>query len=147
MADSIRERMLQAIFTALNGAGKPPGLTVERSRRQSLELAQLPMMSIELGDTENSLPGENRRSPLVESRTDVLVISRVRGLDAGLDALYKWARKAIMGDPSLGGLALGVTEASSRIDAENSSDADRTVETTVFRVRYVASRFDAEKQS
>jgi hypothetical protein len=146
MAESIRERILQAIFNALDGPGKPAGLKVTRSRRQAIEKDELPLMSVELGDTENTVPGENRRAPLLESQTDVLVISRVLGLDTALDPLYRWARLAIMADPSLGGLALGITEVSSRVDTDDTPDADRTVETTIFRVRYVTSRFDAEKQ-
>ena len=35
MADSYTERVLQAVVAALDGAGKPTGVTVNRSRRQS----------------------------------------------------------------------------------------------------------------
>ncbi len=145
MADSIRERILAAMVAALNAAGKPAGLTVNRSRRQSIETVQLPMMSVYFAGQENSLPGENRRAPLMDRQMNVHVISRVIGADIALDPLYKWTVKALMTDQTLGGLALAITETSSEADTDDTSDADRTVETIVFRVRYITNRVDAEK--
>jgi hypothetical protein len=147
MADSITERILQAIVAALNGPDKPGGLVVNRSRRQSIETSQLPMMSVQLLRYEDSLPGENRRSPIADVEMEVHVICRVLGDEGALDPLRKWAVRALMADPSLGNLALGIRRVFGEVDTDDTSDANRTVETIVFRVRHTTSRFNLENKA
>ncbi len=147
MADSYTERLLQAVVAALDGAGKPAGLTVNRSRRQSIEKSQLPMISVYPIREEVTRATDNRRSPLVERRLRVEVKCRVVGDDQANDALRKWAVQSVMADQSLGGLALEITEESTDWDADDATDADYSVAAVDFVVRYSTSRFDPENKS
>lgn len=147
MADSYTERILQAVVAALDGAGKPTGLTVNRSRRQSIEKAQLPMASVYPIREEVELATESRRSPITVRALRVQVKCRVVGDDQANDALRKWAVKAVMADQSLGGLSLEITEESTDWDADDASDADYSVAAVDFLVRYSTSRFDLESKA
>lgn len=147
MADSYTERVLQAVVTALDGAGKPAGLTVNRSRRQSIEKDQLPMISVYPIREEVTRATDNRRSPLVERNLRVQVKCRVVGDDKDNDALRKWAVQSVMTDQSLGGLALEIIEESTEWDADDATDADYGVAAVDFVVRYSTSRFNLENKS
>lgn len=147
MADSYTERVLQAVVAALDGAGKPAGVTVNRSRRQSIEKSQLPMISVYPIREEVTRATDNRRSPLVERRLRVEVKCRVVGDDQDNDALRKWAVQSVMADQSLGGLALETTEESTDWDADDAADADYSVAAVDFVVRYSTSRFNLENKS
>ncbi len=147
MADSITELILQAVVTALDGAGKPAGVTVNRSRRQSLEKSQLPMISVYPIREEVTRATDNRRSPLVERRLRVQVKCRIVGDDQANDALRKWAVQSVMADQSLGGLALEIVEESTDWDADDATDADYSVAAVDFVVRYSTSRFNLENKS
>ncbi len=144
MADSYRERLLQAIVAALNGSGKPAGTTVNRSRRRPVELTELPMISVYPIREEKAVPGENRRSPIIERTLRVQVKSRVVGEDAALDPHGKWVVAALLADPSLGDLALDVAEDATDWDADDATDADYSVDATDFLVRYRTSRKNLE---
>lgn len=148
MADSFTERILQAVVTALDGVGKPAGLTVNRSRRQSIEKSQLPMISV-YPIREDAQPAtENaRRSPVMDRSLRVQVMCRIVGDDRANDLLRKWAVQSVMADPSLGGLALGITEESTDWDADDATDADYSVAAMDFLVRYTTSRYDLEKKT
>lgn len=147
MAVSYTERILQAVVAALNGANKPAGVTVNRSRRQSIEKSQLPMISVYPIREEVTRATDNRRSPLVERRVRVEVKCRVVGDDQANDALRKWAVQSVMADQSLGGLALEITEQSTDWDADDATDADYSVAAMEFVVRYSTSRFNLENRS
>ncbi len=147
MADSITELILQAVVTALDGSGKPVGVTVNRSRRQSLEKSQLPMISVYPIREEVTRATDNRRSPLVERRLRVQVKCRIVGDDQANDALRKWAVQSVMADQSLGGLALEIVEESTDWDADDATDADYSVAAVDFVVRYSTSRFNLENKS
>jgi len=148
VADSYTERILQAVVAALDGAGKPAGLTVNRSRRQSIEKNQLPMISVYPIREEAQPATENaRRSPVMERNLRVQVKCRIAGDDKANDPIRKWAVQSVMADPSLGGLALGITEESTDWDADDATDADYSVAAIDFLVRYTTSRYDLEKKT
>lgn len=147
MADSFTERVLQAVVAALDGAGKPAGVTVNRSRRQSIEKSQLPMISVYPIREEVTRATDHRRSPLVERRLRVEVKCRVVGDVQDNDALRKWAVQSVMADQSLGGLALEIVEESTDWDADDATDADYSVAAVDFVVRYSTSRFNLESKS
>jgi len=132
---------------ALNGAGKPAGVTVNRSRRQSIEKSQLPMISVYAIREEVTRATDTRRSPLVERRLRVQVKCRIVGDDQANDPLRKWAVQAVMADQSLGGLCTEITEESTDWDADDGTDADYSVAAVDFLVRYVTSRFNLENKT
>ena len=147
MADSITERILQAVVAVLDGTGKPAGVAVNRSRRQSIEKPQLPMISVYPVREEVTRATDNRRSPLVERRMRVQVKCRVVGDDQANDALRKWVVRSLMADQSLGGLALEISEESTDWDADDATDADYSVAAVDFVVRYTTSRFNLENKA
>jgi hypothetical protein len=134
-------------MAALDGAGKPAGLTVNRSRRQSIEKDQLPMISVYAIREEVTRATDNRRSPLVERNLRVQVKCRVVGDDKDNDVLRKWAVQSVMADQSLGGLALEIAEESTDWDPDDATDADYSVAAVDFVVRYSTSRFNLENKS
>jgi hypothetical protein len=147
VADSYTERVLQAVVAALDGASKPAGVTVNRSRRQSIEKSQLPMISVYPIREEVARATDHRRSPLVERKLRVQVKCRVVGEDWDNDALRKWAVQSLMADQSLGALALEIIEESTDWDADDATDADYSVAAVDFVVRYSTSRFNLENKS
>jgi hypothetical protein len=147
VADSLTEQVLQAVVAALDGAGKPAGVTVNRSRRQSIEKDDLPMISVYPIGEEVTRATDNRRSPVVERRLRVEVKCRVVGDDQANDALRKWAVQSVMADQSLGGLALEIVEESTDWDADDATDADYSVAAVDFVVRYTTSRFNLENKA
>ena len=147
MADSYTERVLQAVVAALDGAGKPAGVTGNRSRRQSIEKSQLPMISVYPIREDVTRATDNRRSPLVERRLRVQVKCRVVGDDKDNDPVRKWAVQSVMADQSLGGLALEIMEESTDWDADDATDADYSVAAVDFVVRYTTSRSNLENKS
>lgn len=145
MSDSRTELILQAIVAALDGEGKPSGLTVNRSRRQAVPPADLPMISVYPLREEIKKPADNRRSPVKDRHLLVGLRCRAQGLDDAADPLRQWAVAALESDPSLGGLALDAAEESGEWAAADASDADFTVAEMSFSVRYITARADLTK--
>jgi len=143
MADSITERILQAVIAALDGPGKPNGTKVDRSRRLPVDARELPRISLERLDEGVTPATGTRTSQLRDRRLRVAVVSRVAGPDEDLDAFSQWAITALEADPSLGGLALGIEEQA--VDWEkDEKDArfDYSAEARIFEIRYATRRDD-----
>jgi hypothetical protein len=142
MSESRTELILQAIVAALDGEGKPEGVTVNRSRRQAVNADELPMISVYPLREEVRKPADNRRSPVKDRHLFVGIRCRAQGLDDAVDPLRQWAVTALESDPSLGGLALDTGEESGEWAATDASDADFSVAEITFSVRYVTARAD-----
>jgi len=140
MADSRTELIIQAIVAALDAGGKPSGSTVNRSRRQSVEPAELPMFSVYPIREETKLAHENRRSGIADRTLSVRIRCRAAGADAALDPLRQWVVAAMHADLSLGGLAINVIEQSAEWAAAGESDGDYSVCEMDFSVRYTTAR-------
>lgn len=146
MANSRGENILIFLLAALNGAGKPPDLTVNRSRRRPLDNAELPMLSLYAVREEVARATSSRTSPTVERTLRVQVRCRVVGQDDAVDPLRAWAVKAVMADRSVGGLALATTEDSTEWEADDASDADYSIGSVDFLIRYTTNAGDLEKK-
>ncbi|KKM22239.1 hypothetical protein LCGC14_1627390 [marine sediment metagenome] len=146
MANTRGENILIFLAAALNGAGKPPGLTVNRARRRPLDNAELPMMSLYPVREEVARATSSRTSPTVERTLRVQVRCRAVGQDAAVDPLRAWAVKAVMADRSLAGLALATTEDSIEWESDDASDADYAIASVDFLIRYTTNAGDLEKK-
>lgn len=120
MADSIRERILQAVVAALQvdsivlpgGAllAKPAGLTVHRFRHIPLERDELPSAVVYLGS--EPVGRETAAPPIVEREMIFRVELRSEGepSDRVLDPYVTWVVAALQADPTLGGLVRKLEE-------------------------------------
>jgi len=112
---TIREQIVQAIVAALN-TDRPDGIPeTVRTREESPEPDQLPMLTFYQGDDDvapahKSEPGTGRRHGAVVKRMlvgklDALGKAGAVPADAAVDPLLAWGTKAIAGAGRLGGLA------------------------------------------
>ena len=104
------------------------------------------MVSIYAVREEVARATANRTSPTVDRTLRVQVRSRVKGQDDVLDPLRAWVVKAVMVDRSLGGLALGITEDSTDWETDDASDADYSIASVDFLIRYTTNAGDLEKK-
>ena len=147
---SIREQIIQAVVAALDGSGKPAGLTVHRYRTRPLEKDDLPAQVVYPAGTGGAVAETVR---LYGGTNDVLrelrvrIESRVMGAqpDQLLDPLYIWAVKAVMSDPTLGGLAHEIREEATSFDAVEFEQPVGASATDII-VEYVTSQDDPEIQ-
>jgi hypothetical protein len=147
MAESRTEQILQAIVAALDAVGGPAGVAVNRSRRQTVNRDELPMLSVYPLMEDVKRATENRRSPVTDRSLLFQVRCRAEGEDGALDPLRQWTVQTFHADPSLGGLALEMLEVSTEWAAADASDADYSVAEMSFRVRYATGRGDLTKQA
>lgn len=111
---SIRQRIVDAVVARLDGAGKPPGLAVHRSRGISVDQDELPAMVVYLLAQRTQRVG-GRAGPLSAHALTLRVECRVKGAvadeaDVLLEPLIGWAVKALLGEPTLGGLVNSLEE-------------------------------------
>lgn len=138
---SIRETILTAAVSQLQGAGKPAELTVERFRVFQVENGSLPFMVVRPVQEEVRLATQNRLSPLVERDLRLAVECWAQAgtglsVDQALDPVLTWAVKALVGigNGTLGGLAISVTEDAVEWDGEAAQNYGRC--TATFTIRY-----------
>lgn len=151
MADSRRELILQNTFTALDGAGKPAGVVVNRSRRQSIEDDELDMISLYAGGPQR--PHEQvdkarpmRNSPILERRLQFTVRCRVQGTDAAVDPLAQWVVTSISQHIFPSQLLIEQPEEiGSEWDFAEGSKSDYTVLDIFYSARYATARGDLTK--
>jgi len=120
---SKRELVLRAVEAALNGAGKPQGLTVFRHRTAPLDFFELPALVIFLGAEQPSLISHDPL--LVERRLLLRIEARAIGepADAVLDAALSWVVRALLSDPALSELVQSISEQKTVWDSEPSEEA------------------------
>ena len=97
---------MQAVITALNGVGKPVGLTVHRYRLRPLTRDQLPAVAVYLL-TQRTTRVAHRASNLEKSELMVGLQFRVESdtPDMTLEPHLVWAEQALVADRTLGGIA------------------------------------------
>lgn len=112
-----------AVLTALDGPGKPAGLSVHRARARPIERDTLPALAVyravpPLGGESETVQRLDH-DPGVERAMNVRVEIRVAGEepDPLIDPIYAWVVRALRADPTLGGLVLDVEEIRSSDDA------------------------------
>jgi hypothetical protein len=106
---SIRKEILLAIATALNGSGKPPAVTVHRTRARPITADQLPAIVVyRINEPTRRFDGEHGgvadRRLIVRCECRVKLLDDGAALDDALDVLTSWVVQAVMQDPTLGGL-------------------------------------------
>lgn len=142
---SVRERILQAVEAALNATGKPVELTVFRHRTLPLEDEDLPAAVVLLGRETVTL---STSAPVTVTRTlpiRVEVSALGEPADAVLDPYLVWVVRALMREPTFGGLVQALTETGSAWRAEASDDpmAEGAV---AFEIAYETLETDPEAQ-
>jgi hypothetical protein len=146
---SKRESLLLSIVTALNALGKPAGLAIHRSRTRPLTQDALPacvvyVLSEQASRGDGPHGYKARRALLVRVECRVAVIGAdVTPPDAALDALTSWTVKAMMADPSWGGLAHNTQEVSTTWDAEE-TDAVYAAAAVDFSLDYITAAGDPD---
>jgi hypothetical protein len=105
---SRRDLILDALLTTLDGAGKPTGLTVSRSRTTAFASTQLPGQAIYAVSEqiiERTARGMDNKT-LVKRRLTIYVETRVAAgvttTDQALDQYLSWAVQALCAVQSVG---------------------------------------------
>jgi hypothetical protein len=123
---SIRDRLIDALFAALNsstpaGAGtvpKPASLLVVEERLHPNEQSQLPVIGLYFEDEEpQPLEKQRYKAPTITNELGVELQYRALASVPGqavqkprkvIDPLYLWAMQQMGADESFGGLAMGI---------------------------------------
>jgi hypothetical protein len=144
---SIRSQILTFLISALNGAGKPSGVTVEKFRLDSLEPSQLPSMIVYpiQESVERALP--ELRSPVVNRTLTVRIECRASGAspsDEMVDAMLTWVVKSCLADRTLGKLAKDTQETLLEWTASGAPDADYARGNIELTILYATQTIDPE---
>ncbi len=103
MADSAAKQLLAAVVAALDGAGKPAGLTIHKWRTRPIERDGLPAIVVYYRKEDAGLIAERARV----SRRILRFTCEVRVTDAvpddALDPYINWCVASLMADQTLGG--------------------------------------------
>jgi hypothetical protein len=135
ITDKILARIAANLTTAATGL-----MTVNRSKQRPNELSELPLAIVRpLKEMVNKI-GHSIRVPGVERTLTVGVIVRAEGQDADLDPYRTLVIQSVMGDLSVGGLAIEVNETEHNWENEEATDADYTQDVIAFEVRYQTAR-------
>jgi len=156
-----RSRIITAVVAALEGPGKPAGLSVVRRTTLAAECDDLPriMVSRVKELTLKAFP-QQLRSPLSDRHLTVrldLWVSAAESLDAepdpaadpdpeeALEPLLAWATSAMLADASWGGLAIDTTEDATEweIDDDLSSTGHAWMD---FTIRFSTKTADQEQK-
>lgn len=146
---SIRSQILAFLVSALNGAGKPSGVTVEKFRLDSLEPTNLPSLIIYpiQEQVERALP--ELRSPIVNRVLTVRIECRAVGVspvtpDEMVDTMLTWVVKSCLADRTLGKLATDTQETLLEWTASGNPDADYAKGNIELTIRYTTKTVDPE---
>lgn len=106
---SRREAVIEAVVSALNGAGKPSELTIHRSRTRPIDKDDLPVQIVYI--ISETLP-TTYGVPAVDREVLIAVETRVVGNppDEALDPYLSWTIQALLPDHTLDGTALNIIE-------------------------------------
>lgn len=150
---TIRNQILDAIVSRLNGAGKPAALTVARFPVSNIEEASLPHVAVVPGRESVDRPSDKMRAyPVRERRLTVRVECRAKasgisqGPDEALDPLVAWTTKALLADATLGSLALECEESEISWQGDE-SDHRFGLAIVSFVVRYKTNSQDQEMKA
>lgn len=140
MADPIRERIFQAVVTALEeieGESAEPvtfGLTVERNRETEVTADDMPRLVLLDGEEEADSGNLN----VTVYRAAVTIEGYVKAeeralLAARVNMLKALVQRKMAEDPTFGGLALDVTEGESAVQTDGSG---QEYPAAAFSIRY-----------
>lgn len=147
-----RAQIVAAVITALDGAGKPGGLTVLSRAARAQEVDALPSVMVTRAkeQVQRAIP-TMLRSPLVDRYLTVRIDLRVTDssstpdAEAALEPLLAWTTAAMLTDPGFGGLAIDTTEESTEweLDEENVPLGHAWME---FTIRFSTKTADQEQR-
>lgn len=145
MGLSVRERIVANVETALDGGGKPTGLTVHRFRTRPIQKDALPAMVIRFGgeDSERITHDGDEKNVLrllIETRVKV---DATTPPDQGLDPYLNWLTTSLMADETLGGLANRIDKRHGEWDAAE-LDEIYAGALTEFDITYYTDASDPE---
>lgn len=132
-AISLREQILQAVTTAVRPAADRLGATLQRSPTVAVAREQCPALLV-FPEAEAIVRRANDR---VTRELTVRIVALARAVppaaaETEADQLLTAAHAALMADPNLGGLALGIDEQDCEWETE---DADATAAAMPARYR------------
>jgi len=103
---SIRSQIVDAIYTAVNGAGKPVGVTVHRSKTAPFAKAELPAIVVyRITEEIAARVGVQvvKRAMTVRCECRVAATTDGEPLEDALDPLTSWAAQAVLALTTLQG--------------------------------------------
>lgn len=143
MAESVREQLITAICTALNGAG---GGTVQviRSLTSALSGHQLPVLVV-LPTSEDIARGAHEEDSRSFTARIIAIVADPDtdggAIDQKADELLVWVEQKVSADPTFGGL--GFSAEVTKIDwFMEDSDQDYVGATMTLQVQYYTGRGD-----
>lgn len=156
---TVREQIVAAAVTALNGTGKPSGVpTFVRTRLDVPAASQLPADTVyQIEETVDTMhperPGAQTvaRGPVVKRFIDIQidVITKAGSsteADKAADPMLAWATKALAAAGTLGGLAKRAPdELGTKFSYEEGPETSFCRASQVFRYQYQSRADDAEK--
>lgn len=148
---SQRERILQAIVARLD-SDKLSGVTVHRYRTRPIHADKLPAwvvypITAPAGESERVArrPAGGKVDRTVNIRVELRVVAEPpQAPDEALDPHYVAIVKSLMGEPTLGGLALDIEERATSFDAAE-HDQVYAAAATDFDVTYATAEIDPEQ--
>lgn len=112
-----RNAIIVAAVAALNGVGKPAGLTIHRMRAKPIEKDKLPAAVVYIVSEPVKKAAPNATLVQRELRFRVEVRTTGEVPDEALDDYAQWVVEALMTDQSLGGVCRELSEVESEWDA------------------------------
>lgn len=144
-----RSKIIAAVFTALDGAGKPAGLSVVRRTPAAIEADALPRLMVSRV-AERTLKGypNQLRSPLSDRHLTVRLdfwVTDTNDPEEALEPMLAWATATMLSTPAWGGLAMDTTEDSTDWDTEQ-ADMSLGHAWMDFTIRFPTKTADQEQK-
>jgi hypothetical protein len=144
-AKSIGQRITEYVAAALTTG--LAGVTVANQRIRPFEENELPACNVRMGVEHVGYPTSTKRTAQLADRELHLVLRlEAAGDPPATDPLRVLATQTLMGDRSLGGLAINIEEVELQWEDEAGSDATYGVLTLEFAVRYLTAANDPTVQ-
>lgn len=107
-----RQVIRNAFEVALNGGGRPGGLTVVKARKRPSAATELPLTMVVIGKEVIQRASTSPTSPVVKRGVKIGLDHWVEDAESqdALEALVAWGTLAIIGSGRLGGEAQDITE-------------------------------------
>lgn len=142
MTASVQSQVVAAAVAALDGVG---GAQAYRCRMKPFPAAQLPAFNV--------LPDEGSSLYLEAAAIDRRFRFKVRHMaqavdevDATVDPLYVAGQKALLADPTLGGLVRYTREMEQKWERDGQGEYDNCALVVTYEVEFATSRSDPSSQ-
>jgi hypothetical protein len=120
------------------------GVLVCNQRVRPFEQTELPAVNVKMGVERVTYPTQMKRtSPVADRELHLMIRMEAAGDPPATDPLRVLVIRTLMGDRSLGGLAINIEEVESQWEDEAGSDATYGVLIVDFAIRYLTSANDA----